>query len=488
MSFGFPPTYQLEETIEGLNQKQLFALIIDTLNALEWKISYKNPAKVIAFTSSIMFTYQYEITISIEGNLIKITSSSLGSELFDMNRNKKNVNRFFAKFVYLKEKSDIQQLTTSYDELNKTFINNENENINQTHKSSTKKLKGFFSIFIPIEGFYITPIILNLNIIVFILMLINGSDLFIPDNQIAISWGANFRPLTIDGGQWWRILTCTFIHAGIIHLLMNMYALLYIGLLLEPYLGKLKFATFYVLTGIAASTTSLCWHDFTVCVGASGAIFGLYGVFLAMLTTNIIEKTARGAFLTSIGIFVAYNLMNGAKDSNIDNAAHIGGLITGMILGYGAYFSLKSPFNEQIQNITVLISTVVVVVVITIVFSQFPKNFAKYDKQMNEFAKLEVEAMKIYSCKSTNIETQKYLVSSGIYMWEKCNSILDSVEKLDLPVNIAVRTDKLKEYVKLRIETYNMLMDRISGDTSNTVKLKLKCQKIESIINNLQNK
>ena len=117
---------------------------------------------------------------------------------------------------------------------------------------------------------------------------------------------------------------------------------LYIGLLLEPRLGTIRFLGAYILTGIAASITSLWWHDLTISAGASGAIFGMYGVFLAMLTTNLIEKSARKALLTSIGVFVFYNLVNGMK-GGIDNAAHIGGLVSGLLTGYAFYPSLKRP-------------------------------------------------------------------------------------------------------------------------------------------------
>ncbi|MCH5686962.1 rhomboid family intramembrane serine protease [Niabella sp. W65] len=147
-------------------------------------------------------------------------------------------------------------------------------------------------------------------------MVANGVHFLNPEGETLVRWGANFKPATLDG-QWWRLLTNCFIHIGILHLLLNMYALMYIGSLLEPYLGKARFLTSYLLTGIAASITSLWWHDLTISAGASGAIFGMYGLFLAMLTTDLIEKEARKPLLTSIGIFVGYNLLYGLKGALI---------------------------------------------------------------------------------------------------------------------------------------------------------------------------
>jgi len=159
-------------------------------------------------------------------------------------------------------------------------------------------------------------------------MIISGVHFFMPENQSLLDWGANFKPLTL-AGQWWRLFTAIFLHIGIFHLLFNMYALFYIGLLLEPYLGKARFLAAYLISGIAASITSLWWNDLIISAGASGAIFGMYGVFLSLLSTNLLDKSVKKALLTSIAIFVVYNLLNGLKQgSGIDNAAHIGGLVS----------------------------------------------------------------------------------------------------------------------------------------------------------------
>ena len=187
------------------------------------------------------------------------------------------------------------------------------------YQSPAKKwvIPEFLTLFVPNGNFFITPIILELNVLVFIAMVLAGAGFFTPENHVLLQWGANFKPLTVDGNQWWRMFTCTFIHAGILHLAMNMYALIYIGYFLEPYLGRFRFTLFYVLTGLCSSTASLYWHSFSVCIGASGAIFGMYGVFLALLTTNLIEKSTRKTLLSSIALFVAYSLIFGSN-GNVD--------------------------------------------------------------------------------------------------------------------------------------------------------------------------
>ena len=203
-------------------------------------------------------------------------------------------------------------------------------------EAETKEL---FSFFIPKEGFYITPIIMDLNIMIFILMVFAGLGFMSFKAVDLLGWGANFKPLTTNG-EWWRLISNTFLHGGFMHLLANMYGLLFVGIFLEPRLGKIKYAAIYLITGVLASIASLWWHDAKVSVGASGAIFGLYGVFLALLLTKVYPKEFNKAFLASTLIFIGYNLLVGLT-GGIDNAAHIGGLVSGFLIGLVLYPQLK---------------------------------------------------------------------------------------------------------------------------------------------------
>lgn len=202
------------------------------------------------------------------------------------------------------------------------------------------------TLLLPRPGYTATPVIIDLNIIVFILLVLSGKGFLNFQSTDLLACGANYRPLTAGAGQWWRLLTSTFLHAGIMHLLFNMAGLLFAGILLEPALGKKRLAAVYLLTGIAASLTSLWWHPATVSVGASGAIFGLYGVFLALLSTRFFPPVFKKAFTVSVLIFVGGNLLMGLA-GGIDNAAHIGGLISGLAAGYILYPRLKSEKEEQ---------------------------------------------------------------------------------------------------------------------------------------------
>ncbi|ATL46568.1 hypothetical protein COR50_04890 [Chitinophaga caeni] len=222
--------------------------------------------------------------------------------------------------------------------------------------------KNILGIFIPGKGYEVTPVIIGLNVLVYILMVITGTNPIDPSVADVVKWGANNRELVMSG-QWWRLITSAFLHGGIIHLLFNMYAFVYIGVMLEPILGRLRFIIAYVLAALLASIASIWYHDVSsVGVGASGAIFGMYGVFLALLTTNFIDKHVRKGLLSSIGLFVVFNLAIGAG-GNIDNSAHIGGLIGGLICGYIFYLSLKKPDNKSLFANTNFLACLVILAV-----------------------------------------------------------------------------------------------------------------------------
>jgi rhomboid protease GluP len=215
-----------------------------------------------------------------------------------------------------------------------------------------------------------------------------------------------------------------------------------------------------------ASITSLWWHDLTISAGASGAIFGMYGVFLAMLTTNLIEKNARKALLTSIAVFVAYNLLNGIK-GGIDNAAHIGGLISGLMIGYAFIPSLNKPEKSKLKFITTGLLAILILVFSFAVYKKTPNDIGTYDAKMKEFTSMESMALEVYHLPE-NSTNDKYLYAikdKGIYYWKENIKLLDGFNSLDLPLEIRARNKLLTEYCELRIKNYELLYKAISENT-----------------------
>jgi rhomboid protease GluP len=213
-------------------------------------------------------------------------------------------------------------------------------------KAAQKEIKDFFEALKPREGYFVTPILIYLNISIYVLMVVSGLGFISFKGQDLLNLGANYGPLT-KGGDWWRLLTSTFLHSGLMHVLANMYGLFFVGIFLEPLLGRTKFLAIYMLTGLLGSIASIWWYDATVSVGASGAIFGLYGAFLAVMLTRVFPVEFGKAFLLSTLVFVGFNLLMGFA-GGIDNAGHIGGLLSGFVAGLALYPSFKKEMiNEE---------------------------------------------------------------------------------------------------------------------------------------------
>jgi rhomboid protease GluP len=190
----------------------------------------------------------------------------------------------------------------------------------------------------------VTKVLVAANVLFFGAAGIGGAGFIVPNPQVLQAWGTNFGPLTTDG-QWWRLVSSIFLHFGFFHLALNMWALYVGGRLVERLFGSRAFALLYFASGIGASLSSLIWNPAVNSAGASGAIFGVYGAMLAYflrknssIPPSIVREQRASGFA-----FIAFNLMNGFSHSGIDNAAHIGGLGVGLIMG----FVLARPLGAE---------------------------------------------------------------------------------------------------------------------------------------------
>jgi rhomboid protease GluP len=156
-----------------------------------------------------------------------------------------------------------------------------------------------------------------------------GTDAITPTAQQLIKVGGGFAPLT-KGGEPWRLITAMFLHAGLLHLAMNM-ACLAQTRVVEQLFGRIPMIAIYLTSGLLGGVLSMTRNPNVVSVGASGAVFGLYGAFAAYLMfrkTAIAEETWRKT-TRQIGTFVVINLVYGLATPGVDMSAHIGGLVVG---------------------------------------------------------------------------------------------------------------------------------------------------------------
>jgi rhomboid protease GluP len=464
MAFGFTPKYEQSLDLNGLNPEHYLVVALDAIKQLDWSINYTSKSGLVAIIGGGAFSSAEEFKLIIQDGAVSITSKTLSSGMYDWGKNKAHVEDFLKTFDDVQNSMSETEIEEKVNEVMLPLREQEEDRLAALPQTAQEKLQSFFSFFTPREGYYVTPIIIDINVLVFILMAFSGISLLEPSTKDLIAWGANLRGITLSG-QWWRLLTNTFLHIGVLHILLNMYALLYIGILLEPYLGKFRFASAYLFTGILASLTSIYWHPMTVSAGASGAIFGMYGVFLAMLTTNIIDKKTRSALFASIGVFVVFNLMNGVK-AGIDNAAHIGGLISGLIIGYAYYPSLKSPGSLNLKYITVGLLLVATLATSFVMYHKIPNEIAKYDEKIEDFSRRETIALEVFKMKNVpDAEILSALKEKGLANWNASIKILDEADKLDIPKELKNRTALLKQYCNLRIVSYNLIYKEVEQKT-----------------------
>jgi rhomboid protease GluP len=154
-----------------------------------------------------------------------------------------------------------------------------------------------------------------------------------------------------------------FIHGGLLHIGFNMWCLWSLGRLAESVYGHWTFAGVYLISGLAASLASVIWNPVVLSVGASGAIFGIAGALIASfyLGEFSLPRAALSGTLRSVVVFVGYNLFFGAVIARTDNAAHIGGLLMGLLLG--ALIAKVAPGHDQVlRRIVILLIGVLLVV------------------------------------------------------------------------------------------------------------------------------
>jgi len=191
---------------------------------------------------------------------------------------------------------------------------------------------------------WVTPLLLGLNVAVFVVMVVSGVSLMNPTSDSLLRWGADFGPY-VSRGESWRLFTNTFVHVGAVHLLMNMIGLWQIGQLVERLLGNAGYLVTYLLAGLAGSLTSMAVHPFTVSAGASGAIFGIYGALVAYLLRHrgSVPRQALSALQSTAITFVGFNVFFGLRVKGIDMAAHSGGFVGGALAG----LAVASPLGQR---------------------------------------------------------------------------------------------------------------------------------------------
>ncbi|HEV2989632.1 MAG TPA: rhomboid family intramembrane serine protease [Candidatus Angelobacter sp.] len=209
----------------------------------------------------------------------------------------------------------------------------------------------------------VTALLAAINITVFVAMVATGVSFVDPNGNDLVKWGGNWGVRTL-AGEYWRLLTAAFVHAGIIHIALNMWCLLSFGPLAERLFGKWQTLAIYLFTGVGGSLLSVGYDHERLSVGASGAIFGIAGALLSGVKLGNLSITTgqKRSIFSSIAMFAFYSFAFGMRPG-VDNMCHLGGFVTGLILGVplAAPSSSKSKHN-LIQIVTLLLTAALLAV------------------------------------------------------------------------------------------------------------------------------
>ncbi|MGE0636626.1 MAG: rhomboid family intramembrane serine protease [Bacteroidia bacterium] len=311
--------------------------------------------------------------------------------------------------------------------------------------------------------------IMAINIVVYVAMIIDGVSFFYPTNDELLRWGANFGPYTLKD-EWWRLFTCEFVHIGFGHLFANMVSLIYIGILLEPLIGTLRFVTVYMLATVAAALLSVWWNGYAIGAGASGATLGMYGMMLmfSIVARKMFAPGELGAFFIWAFFVIVFNLLYGLKDG-IDNSAHLGGIFYGMFAALVFYpsYRKKESFSVTLLNDVVLI--VISVGIFVYAYQHIPKGMAYYDDVMEQFDINQDKALLVLrqlDNDSVYYEKTDYYIQrieeEGIKSWDR--NITALAELNNLPENYGTRVELLMKYSLLRKEACEVVIKNLKDN------------------------
>jgi len=194
----------------------------------------------------------------------------------------------------------------------------------------------------------LTYIIIILNIAIYIVSALLSGGIIDMDLKVLVHMGALFGPVIVLDSQWWRLFTAMFLHGGMTHLLLNMVSLYLIGRAAQMYFDTKSYVSIYIFSGLIGGLVSLYMHPISVGVGASGAIFGVFGALAGFFLAHRDKIAAHSkAFMKDFSIIIGINLVIGFSIESVDVSAHVGGLLVGLL---GGFLLSKNPKYFMLYN------------------------------------------------------------------------------------------------------------------------------------------
>jgi rhomboid protease GluP len=480
MAFGWKTQYEKRVPAEGLNNWEIFSIVQQVCKELEWEYLVVDENKFTATTPTHWTLSEEIIKISVENDQIVFRSRSESLELYEAGRNQKNIEEsLLPRFRKIKADWKHEKLQHAANVLR-------DETLKQL-KSGNRVTGEKISYGVKDHG--MTFFLISVNVLVFIAMAIQGVNVIEPAAVDVINWGGNVK-FNVTGGQWWRLITNVFVHIGVLPLLVNLFGLYFMGLMVESILGKLKFLIAYLTTGVLASLISIVWVTEGVSAGATGAIFGMYGVFIAFVTTPYVNKKFSPVWLICAAAYAVFNVVIAFRGAN-DNAALIGGFVAGIATGYLFYFfhfkrELARAGGTRISVEVLLLTTLIVYFYLRV---HGRNDSLRFEKEVMKLNQIEVKAMTqmqhLQSARSNN-DAVSVIRDSALPQWRHFQEEIMKTGAYSLSDEYKRKRKLLNEYAGLRVRQTELMYKSINEGTDKyNTEIDEVSDRIEKIIDQL---
>ena len=361
-------------TVEGYNP-----IVLHGAENELWLENLDNPYKIVRIVSNYIHNneqYNFDLfkTKKIL-DMIKRKTFSLKMRILnifiDLGENVDLESTSFADCIYIKNEADfskyhfvIEQFPAIINKLkhDESGINLFLKITNDINKKNEIDIKKTNELFMPKRA-YITYLLITINIFMFMVLELFGEG---SNNVLTLLQNGALYPPLVREGDYYRLITCAFLHIGLLHLLFNCYALYVIGSQIESFYGKAKYIIIYLFSALIGSLMSMLFTD-AISAGASGAIFGLLG---ALLYFGYHYRIYLGNVMRSQIIpLIIFNLMLGFILVGIDNAAHIGGLMGGILISMALGIKEKTSLTDRINGTIMSIIFLLFIIYIAFVYA-----------------------------------------------------------------------------------------------------------------------
>lgn len=306
--------FYMKQYYSNFHKEEMFFAVKELKDGIYCVLISEGKNEEIDYSEAIAYIKTLEKAFSLNMIILSDKEYTYTDKLYKANKlilNKENYNVIVCDKLCI----PLKQIVEHFVQTNETNVKSEKEK--------------FLKYEIP------TFTLIGINIIIYLITAFLSGNIFDINSDTLEKYGAISKVL-IQHGEIWRLLTCAFLHANLVHITCNMYSLYIIGPQIQQIYGTKKYLIIYIISCITSSSLSYLISSYNgISVGASGGIFGLMGALLAFA---IIERhKIQKKYLSSLIQIIVINLFIGLSIKNIDNFGHIGGLIGGAVLGYIIY-------------------------------------------------------------------------------------------------------------------------------------------------------